>query len=118
MSADKLRKKLIRALEGGRLDFDDVVAKARTGEMQFHEVPGAVGVTTIGVSGPFRTCYCLAVAGERLSLPALERKIVAFARSSACQVLEANGRRGWTRIHSKLADGYTPSTVQFRKTLE
>lgn len=101
-----------------RLDFDEVVAKARAGEVQFHEVAGAVGVTSINVSGPYRTCYCLAVAGERAGLSELERTIERFARESNCQALEADGRPGWIRVHRALAEGYKPIAVKFRKTLE
>jgi hypothetical protein len=115
--AAKLRK-LRKALEFARLDFNEVCRMARAGEAQFHEVGASVGITHIGVSGPFRTCYCLAVAGEYADLPALERTIEKFARENGCQAIETTGRRGWERVHAKLADGYAISAVKFRKILE
>jgi hypothetical protein len=118
MSKAELLNRLKKALAGGRLDFDDVVAKARTGEVQFHEVDSAVGVTSIGVSGPFKTCYVLAVAGRLSAVPALNAKVEEYAKASGCQVIEMQGRPGWSRVHSKVADGYGPSTVIFRKSLE
>lgn len=111
-------RRLKRALAGGRLDFDAVVERARAGEVQFHEVPGAVGVTSITVSGPYRTCYVVAVAGRMAAVPDLERKIGDFARLNGCQAIEMDGRPGWSRVYSKIADGYGPSTVKFRKMLE
>jgi hypothetical protein len=118
ISKDELLRRLKKALEGGRLDFDEVVAKARKGEMQIWEVPGAVGVTSIGVSGRFKTCYVIAVAGRMAAIPDLNATVEAFARSTGCQCIEMDGRPGWTRVHNKLADGYGPSTVKFRKLLE
>jgi hypothetical protein len=118
MSKDELLRRLKKALAGGRLDFDAVVEKARAGEMQFWEVPGAVGVTSIGVSGRYKTCYVVAVAGRMAAIPELNAKVETFARSAGCQCIEMDGRPGWTRVHNKLADGYGPSTVKFRKLLE
>lgn len=118
MSAVDLSPLLRKALRLARLDFETVLEKARAGEVQFHEVKGAVGLTSISVSGPYRTCYCLAVAGERSGLSELERTIERFARESHCQAIEADGRPGWVRLHRSLADGYKPTAVKFRKTLE
>lgn len=118
ISAGELLLRLRKALALARLDFDDVMARCRSGHMQFHDVPGAVGITSISVSGPYRTCYCHAVAGTYASLPALERVIDEFARQANCQVLEADGRPGWRRAHKTLATGYAHSAVKFRKNLE
>lgn len=118
ISKADLLKRLKKALKGGRLDFDAVVAQARKGAMQVWEVPGAVGITSIGVSGPFKTCYVVAVAGRMAAIPDLCAKVEEFARNCGCQVVEMDGRPGWTRVHNKLADGYGPSTVKFRKMLE
>lgn len=118
MCEAELLERLKKALRLARLDFHAVVEKARAGEVQFHEVPGAVGITALTVSGEFKTCYVVAVAGKLSAMAALESKVEAFARANGCQVIEMDGRPGWKRSHDKIADGYDLSTVKFRKLLE
>ena len=118
ISKDELLRRLKKALAGGRLDFEAVVQKARDGEVQFHEVSGAVGITSLQVSGAYRTCYVVAVAGRMAAIADLNAKVEGFARENGCQVIEMDGRPGWQRVHNKIADGYGPSTVKFRKLLE
>lgn len=109
--------KLRRALSRARLDFAAVVQKARDGEVQIIEVPGAVAITALCTSGPFKTCQIVAVAGDLSRMAELDAKVTAWARSNGCQAIETEARRGWSRI-APPAPGYEPIAIKYRKTLE
>lgn len=110
-------ERLRKALALARLDFDDMAAKCRDGQYQFHDSLDACAVTTIGVSGGYVTCYVMAVAGDLAGVPELAQRIEDFARAAGCQVIEMDGRAGWGRVYKKLARDYFQVAVKYRKEL-
>lgn len=114
---DDLLPKLRRALRRARLDFGEVVEKARRGEVQFLEVEGAVAITALTSSGSYRTCHVIAIAGDLSTMPALDAKVEEWARTNGCQAVEADGRLGWSRI-APPSPGYAAVGVKYRKLLE
>lgn len=110
--------RLRAALEMARLDFDETLAKARAGEVQFHETEDAVAVTALTTSGPYRTCFVVALAGVMSGVSELGAKVEAFAREHGCDMIELDGRPGWERMFDKVSTGYVPILTKYRKRLD
>lgn len=110
---DRLRKACVRA----RLDLYELIEKARRGEVQFHEVPQAVGVTALMTSGPYSVCYILVVGGTLDGVRELAVIIEDFARKADCKYLQTTGRIGFSRVFEELADGYKPKATLYEKVL-
>lgn len=119
MSEDDKLRKLRIALEKGRQDFDEVVAKLRAGELQFHDSPGACAITHIGVSGAYKTLYVMAMAGELDAVAALGSRLEEFGKEQGCSSLEVDGRPGFKELYERngLARGYRMVSVKYRKEL-
>lgn len=117
LSGEEKLKRVLKACIRARLDFWELVEKAKTGETQFHEVPGAVGVTSLLVSGPYKTCYILVVGGTLQGVKELAGKIEEFARDTGCRYLQTTGRPGFARVYEELATGYRPKATLYEKIL-
>jgi hypothetical protein len=113
----ELLRRVRRAITDARLDWVSVVDAAQRGECQFLQVDGAVAITALVSSGPFKTCQIMAVAGDLSTMAALDAKVEEWARENGCQAIETVGRKGWSRIPPP-APGFEVVGVKYRKTLE
>lgn len=117
MDNSRLWPFLAQTLRDAMLDPAELLEKAKTGEVQILEVEGAVAITALTSSGPFRHCNVIAVAGTLSTMPTLDAKVEEFARANGCSSIETAGRAGWTRVKPP-APGYKVVGVKYRKVLE
>lgn len=99
-----------KACRRGRYDFDEIVADCRAGRAQLLETPNAVAVTSLLVSGPYRVCYVILVAGTLEGVAEMGHVIEQHARNAGCQYIRTVGRPGF----SKKAPDIDPSYIDYK----
>jgi hypothetical protein len=107
--------RLRQACRRGRLDLDDMIEKARRGEVQIHDTPDACGITALQVSAGVKICYIMAVGGSLSGLSDLDALIEKFAREHGCQIIQTIGRRGWGQVNKQY--GFKPVAIMYEKKL-
>lgn len=119
ISEDEKRARLTRALKKGLHDPARVMEMLRTGELQFHDREDACAITHIGVSGPYKNLYVMAMAGEIEAVVALGIELEDYARACGCTSIEADGRPGFRALYEQLGRdrGYNMVSIRYRKEL-
>jgi hypothetical protein len=116
---DKVKlRKLAEACARGFTDLEDMVQGAREGRCQFHEVEDAVGITSIVISGRYKICHLLGVAGTLNGLKELAPIIDAFARDMGCSDIYTVGRKGFEKYYKVIDPGFEVVGVAYAKNLE
>jgi hypothetical protein len=90
-------EKLSRILDrlGGLYTVDDLLTRIGDGRMQSHVVGNSWAITEINVFPRARQLHVIAVVGDLADTPALNGKVLDFAREIGVGVVTTQGRRGW-----------------------
>lgn len=110
---DRLRA----ACVAGRLDFVDILQQCHDGRAQFWDHPEACAVTSLGVSGDYRTCYITVAGGTLQGLWELNEQIEQFARANDCQAIHTTGRVGFEKFEAQRPQGYKRIAIMYEKVL-
>ena len=110
-------QRLKKACQRARLDFNVLIQQCRDGEAQFFDNPHACAITSIGMSGAYKTLYVMVAGGTLNGLRALNDEIDKFARDMGCQAIQTNGRLGFQKPAEKDPQGYKPIAVVYEKVL-
>ena len=121
----KVAKWCEQALEhgGNLLTLDDVKEAVANRDMQlwiimdWREVT-AVCVTEIRNWPRTKVLTAIIVGGQHMDrwVAPLDDVLVRFAKDQGCRVLDAHGRRGWTKVLNSL--GWKDATVTFAKEIQ
>jgi len=117
LSNDEKLKRIKKACQLGRYDFNHMIQRCRDGEYQFWETDNGVGVTTIEISGEHRVLFILAVAGTLEGVDELRQIIDKFAVEQACDVIRTIGRMGFKASAQGFDAAYRPIGIMFEKVL-
>ena len=115
---DEIIRRIEKALKhgGDTHTWDDVRQGLITGQFQIHWNDGGVAITEIQVFPQRRNLHCFVVAGEMVSVLALQKNMVEFALAQECGSLSAIGRFGWERVLPK--QGWKKMHTAFSLDLE
>lgn len=112
----KLRR-LAKACQFAKLDFVELISQCQTGECQFWDNPDACAITTIGVSGSYRTLFVMVLGGNLKGYRALLPVIEQFARDQACQRVQGTCRPGTKGPWQENNEGYQPIATVYEKVI-
>lgn len=113
----RMRAKVEKALRCGNntYDFDDIMNALRTGNMQGHVVGDTWAITQVHEWPQRRSVNVLFVIGNLVDVPALEAKVVEWAKSIGASFLTATAARGgWAPF---VLDGWKPSGIIYSKEI-
>jgi hypothetical protein len=90
-------QKMARVLDrlGGLYLLDDILERIQDGRMQSHVVGNSWAITEINVFPRARQLHVLAIVGDLTDTPALNDKVLDFAREVGVGLIATQGRRGW-----------------------
>jgi hypothetical protein len=120
LAPDKKKFLLQRALERAHWDWNDMVQAARAGAVQILDAPNGVAVTSISVSGPWKICHVMAMAGNADGYLELSDIVDRFAYDMGCQIIRAEGRDGFSRAKRAkpiLGTGWKPVGIVYEKMI-